>query len=181
MRNKNSYLCPKDILSTNYPNRKNKLSSYVWDGSACGFNSGNAYVTCKTAQIWSPMCYLFWEPDDSVAGAGEFNDAANFPTAPPAGTEGIGLLHNKSGGNIMRLDGGVEFITATNLPGIQILLQAKGRDRAAEPNSGGAPFRGRTLNWLCRPDSKCESFGQGCAGEAAGAAGDLIKLPTHSK
>jgi hypothetical protein len=57
------------------------------------------------------MCYLFWEPDDTQSGAFEFNDGASFPTP---GVEGIGLLHNKSGGNIVRLDGGVEFITQQN-------------------------------------------------------------------
>jgi hypothetical protein len=30
------------------------------------------------------------------------------------GNEGIGLLHNKTGGSITRVDGGVEFITSTN-------------------------------------------------------------------
>ncbi len=115
MGNKMAYLCPKDILSQYYTQRNNQLCSYVWDGSACGFNANNAYVSCKASQVWSPMCYLFWEPDDhNSVGAFEFNDGANFPTAPPEGQEGIGLLHNKTGGNIMRLDGGVEFISSTN-------------------------------------------------------------------
>jgi len=109
-----AYLCPKDILSKYYSQRNNQLCSYVWDGSACGFNSGNAYVTCKVSQAWTPMCFLAWEPDDSIVGAFEFNDGANFPTTPPSGSEGIGLLHNKTGGNIMRLDGGTEFISSTN-------------------------------------------------------------------
>ena len=105
-----AYLCPKDILSKYYTQRNNQLSSYVWDGSACGFNANNDYVSCKLGQVWSPSCYLFWEPDDSVEGAEDYNDGANFPS----GTEGIGLLHNKTGGNIMRLDGGIEFVTSTN-------------------------------------------------------------------
>jgi prepilin-type N-terminal cleavage/methylation domain-containing protein len=136
VHNKNSYLCPKDIMSTNYIHRNNKLSSYVWNGSACGFDGANAYITCKASQVWSSSCYLFWEPDDSVAGALEFNDAANNPTVPPNGNEGIGLLHNKTGGNIMRLDGGVEFITATNFA----------RD-SITPSGGGPGPGGRTKLW----------------------------------
>jgi len=112
--NKGSYLCPKDIRSQYYPQRVNKLSSYVWDGAAAGFDAQNTNACCKVNQIWSPMCYLFWEPDDTLGGAFEFNDGANSPTSPPLGDEGIGKLHNKSGGNIVRLDGGIEFITATN-------------------------------------------------------------------
>jgi prepilin-type N-terminal cleavage/methylation domain-containing protein len=115
--NKGTYLCPKDITSQYYSQRNNKLSSYVWNGSCAGFDSGNQYISCKVNQVWTPMCYLFWEPDDQSpnTGAFEFNDGANFPGANGnGGNEGIGLLHNKSGGNIVRLDGGVEFITSTN-------------------------------------------------------------------
>jgi prepilin-type N-terminal cleavage/methylation domain-containing protein len=115
MGNHMNYFCPLDVKSQYYTQRVNKLCSYVWDGAAAGFDAQNNYIVCKATQVWSPMCYLFWEPDDqSGSGAFEFNDGANSPTVPPNGTEGIGLLHNKSGGNIMRLDGGIEFITSTN-------------------------------------------------------------------
>ncbi|MGA2557534.1 MAG: type II secretion system protein [Verrucomicrobiota bacterium] len=105
-----AYLCPKDILSKFYSQRFNQLSSYVWNGAPNGYSEPNTPQTCKIAQAWTPMCYLFWEPDDTSDGAGEFNDGANYPQPP----EGIGLLHNKTGGNIVRLDGGTEFITSTN-------------------------------------------------------------------
>jgi len=109
------YLCPKDILSKYYSQRANKLSSYVWDGAAAGFDGANAYQSTKVTGVWSPSCYIFWEPDDqSGSGAFEFNDGANSPTVPPAGTEGIGRLHNKNGGNICRLDGGIEYISEVN-------------------------------------------------------------------
>jgi hypothetical protein len=54
----------------------------------------------------------------------EFNDGSNYPSTPvsnPVGTEGVGPLHDKKGGNIARLDGGVQFIT-TN----QFNLESKG-------------------------------------------------------
>ena len=59
-----------------------------------------------------------WEPDENTLapgnpGAFEFNDAANFPSAPPSGGEGIGRLHSKNGGNILAVDGHVQFIMAT--------------------------------------------------------------------
>jgi hypothetical protein len=61
-----------------------------------------------------PSGYLYWEPDDRQAnGPNEFNDGANFPGANGSGVnEGIGRLHNKTGGDISRLDGGTEFITS---------------------------------------------------------------------
>jgi prepilin-type N-terminal cleavage/methylation domain-containing protein len=134
--NKMSYLCPKDILSQYYSQRNNQLSSYVWDGACCGFQNAPPANTTKVSEVWSPMCYLFWEPDDTITGAFEFNDAANYPTVPPAGGEGIGLLHNKTGGNIMRLDGGVEFVSSTNFA-----IDSR------TPNGQGPGPGGRTKLW----------------------------------
>ena len=132
--NNQSYLCPKDIKSQFYSQRNNQLSSYVWNGSVAGFDSTNGYVSCKTTQAWTPMCYLFWEPDDQSpnTGAFEFNDGANFPGPNGnGGNEGIGLLHNKTGGIITRIDGGVEFITSTNFFNISQLPAGDG------PGPGG--------------------------------------------
>jgi len=122
MSNPNAYLCPVDIQSPDYKEapssggRNNKLSSYVMDGSVCGFADPPA-PTAKSTQIWSPMCYVAWEPDEYTLscnppnpGAFEFNDAGNFPSAPPSGGEGIGRLHGKNGGNILALDGHVDYI-----------------------------------------------------------------------
>jgi len=134
MGNKMAYLCPKDILSIFYSQRNNQLCSYVWDGACCGFQNG--YRSTKVSLVWSPSCYLFWEPDDAANGAFEFNDAANYPTVPPAGSEGIGLLHNKTGGNIMRLDGGIQFISSTNFA-----LDSR------IPNGQGPGPGGRTHLW----------------------------------
>jgi hypothetical protein len=120
--NYKSYQCPVGILSKYYRQRQNQLCSYVMDGAACGFaNATTPGTPCSTkiSQVWSPLCYLFWEPDENCVGPGnpgafEFNDAANFPNVPPNGGEGVGPLHNKTGGNIARLDGGVQFINTNN-------------------------------------------------------------------
>jgi prepilin-type N-terminal cleavage/methylation domain-containing protein len=122
VHNPNSYLCPVDIQSADYAplpsagGRNNKLSSYVMDGSECAFSGPVPNPPpCRITDVWSPSCYLFWEPDENTLGPGnpgafEFNDAANFPDAPPHGGEGIGRLHGKNGGNIMALDGHVDYI-----------------------------------------------------------------------
>jgi prepilin-type N-terminal cleavage/methylation domain-containing protein/prepilin-type processing-associated H-X9-DG protein len=128
--NPQSYLCPKDIMSKDYlplstaGGRNNKLSSYVMNGAVCGYGAapatGPPYPTCKSTQIWSSSCYLLWEPDEFLKspdypngeGAFEYNDGANFPDALRG--EGIGRLHAKNGGNILAVDGHVEFMT-TNI------------------------------------------------------------------
>jgi prepilin-type N-terminal cleavage/methylation domain-containing protein len=116
VQNSKAYLCPVDIKLANYSHRANKLSSYVMNGAAAGFPGTNVWQTTKASLVWSPSCYLFWEPDSNPPnGAGEFNDGSNFPTTPvstPAGTEGIGPLHSSRGGNIASLDGSSTFITA---------------------------------------------------------------------
>jgi prepilin-type N-terminal cleavage/methylation domain-containing protein/prepilin-type processing-associated H-X9-DG protein len=118
MKNSQSYLCPKDIMSKDYaesPNfggRNNKLSSYVMDGAVCSY--GDASTMPKLSGIWSPMCYLLWEPNENTVGPGnpgafEFNDGSNFPSVPPLGGEGIGPLHDNTG-NILALDGHVDVL-----------------------------------------------------------------------
>jgi len=116
------YLCPVDITSptfttpTSSGGRQNKLSSYVMDGSVVGFDPNNSfsgqYTPMKITDVWSPLCYLIWEPNENELGQGnpgafEYNDGANFPN----NKEGIGLLHSKSGGNAGALDGHVDFVT----------------------------------------------------------------------
>ena len=122
--NPSVYLCPVDITSptfitpTSSGGRQNKLSTYVMDGSIVGFDPGNPppsaakYNPMKTTDVWSPLCYIIWEPNENNLGQGnpgafEYNDGANFPN----NSEGIGLLHSKSGGNGAALDGHVDFVT----------------------------------------------------------------------
>ena len=131
MPNSKAFLCPVDVKSKDYallpvgahgPGRQNKLSSYVMNGAVCGYtgaSSPSQYPQSKTLAAWSPSaCYLQWEPDENTLGTGnpgpfEFNDAANFPWAPPVGGEGIGRLHSKNGGNMLAVDGHVKFVMAT--------------------------------------------------------------------
>lgn len=125
--NPNTYLCPMDILSKDYAEaiakggRNNKLSSYVMNGAVCGYggNPPNAnpppYVTCKSTQIWSSSCYLMWEPNENThapgnPGAFEFNDGANTPSAPPNGGECVASYHGLNSGNILAMDGHVDYM-----------------------------------------------------------------------
>lgn len=143
MKTSKSYLCPVDIQLPDYSQRPNQLSSYVWDASPSGFASPTYFtpgecITTKIAMIWSPACYLFWEP--SVPGNPaqdeiEYNDGANWPYFVGY-SEGVGLLHDKLGGNIARLDGGVVFIK-------QVAFNAD----AETPAGAGSGLGGKTLSW----------------------------------
>ena len=137
MKSSLSYLCPVDLQNPYYSLRNNQLSSYIWDWAGSGFIEAS-FRTCKVSSIWSPECYLFWEPNapgNSSMDLSAYNDGANWPYA--AGyPEGVGLLHDKRGGNIGRLDGGVVFIT-----------QAEYNADAETPAGQGPGRGGRTYTW----------------------------------
>jgi prepilin-type N-terminal cleavage/methylation domain-containing protein len=133
VHNMQSYLCPKDIQSPTYVKHKrnNMLSSYVMNGAVVYYGEGPdtgapPWKMVSLNQVWSPECYLLWEPDENTLGPGnpgafEFNDGSNFPEAPGgyeglqtgAEGEGIGPLHSATGGNILAIDGHVDYL-ATN-------------------------------------------------------------------
>ena len=140
MKDPNSYLCPVDIKSPTYtaPSgsanaRKNKLSTYVMNGAVCGYN--NSSGVAKITSAWNTEVYVQWEPDENNLGPGnpgafEYNDGANFPNS----SEGVGLLHNKRGGNILALAGDVHFITTKDFQGDSNIPAGQG------PGPGGKTY-----------------------------------------
>lgn len=151
MPNGKAFLCPTDIATSKdylHNQRNNMLSTYVMDGVVV--NDGGTSTTPKISQIWSPECYLLWEPDEYLTaegtegageGAGEWNDSSSYPDSPPLGTEGIGRLHSKDGGNIVALDGHVDFLTEKQFATQANIPYDKGRTllwwSPADPNGGG--------------------------------------------
>ena len=140
-----SYLCPVDIRSPSYKKsvmaggRANKLSSYIMNGAPAGFDFPAVYRTCKISAVWNPLCYLLWEPDENnIApgnpGAFDFNDGANTPDASKG--EGIGRLHSRKGGEILAVDGHVEFMTRDQF-----------RSDSLTPRGRGPGPGGKTLLW----------------------------------
>jgi prepilin-type N-terminal cleavage/methylation domain-containing protein len=144
MKTSKSYLCPVDMMSPNFNQRPNQLSSYVWDASPSGFESPDSFTvddcpTTKIPMVWSPECYLFWEPyaqGNAALEVEEFNDGANWPWFS-GWAEGVGPLHDALGGNIARLDGGVVFIT----------VKAFNADAEFTPPGGGPGPGGKTFSW----------------------------------
>lgn len=143
MPNPKAYLCPMDIKSTTYTGkpdggnrtRLNRLSSYIMNGAVCGYDTQSR--SAKMTQIWSPMCYLLWEPDENYGGLGipgafDFNDASSFPDR----NEGVGKLHSKRGGTMVAIGGHVVFIT-----------KEKFAEDASTPLSTGPGPGGKTFLW----------------------------------
>jgi type II secretory pathway pseudopilin PulG len=130
MPDTNAYLCPVDIKSRTFTTptpsggRNNKLSSYIMDGAVDGFGEAGSFPTpMKITDVWNPLCYELWEPDENTLGPGnpgafEFNDGSNYPSCPTttcgsAGSEGIARLHSKDGGNALCFDGHAQFLPVT--------------------------------------------------------------------
>jgi prepilin-type N-terminal cleavage/methylation domain-containing protein len=105
------FSCPKDTASKYFKDRANKMSTYIMNGAVCGY-SGDKYRSAKITQVWSPMCYIQWEPDETLGnppiGAFAYNDASSFPDH----NEGVGRLHT-SGAIVQAVGGHVQFIKFT--------------------------------------------------------------------
>ena len=94
-----------------------------------------------------------WEPDEYLTGNGfstpelaeTWNDGANKPGSPPYAQEGIGKFHNKSGGNILALDGHVDFMTPPQWLSQSLVPYANGKTllwwATTDPNGGGQIYR----------------------------------------
>jgi prepilin-type N-terminal cleavage/methylation domain-containing protein len=137
------YWCPVDAANTNnaaastYLQRANKLSTYVMNGAACGYYSGNnpAYKISSIKQLG----VIMWEPQernpDGTLNAFAYNDGANTPSPG----EGMGLFHDP-GSVLLYLDGHAIFmkrtaaLTLMNSPTANEFWWDPNR-----PNTGGAP------------------------------------------
>jgi prepilin-type N-terminal cleavage/methylation domain-containing protein len=105
LNNSKALSCPRDTTSRYFKDRANKMSSYIMNGAVCGYTGSKR--SAKITQVWSPMCYIQWEPDETLGGIGAFafNDASSFPDR----NEGVGKLHG-SGAVIQAVGGHVLFI-----------------------------------------------------------------------
>jgi len=111
MPNPKTYICSVDNKSKYFQNRLNKQSTYIMNGAVCGFNA--VYRSAKITQVWSPLCYIQWEPDENLIrpstgqpiGEFAYNDASSFPDAG----EGVGRLHQK-GAVVLAAGGHVQFL-----------------------------------------------------------------------
>jgi len=120
--NPDTFVCPVDRKNMALPppspwsQRGQKVSTYVMNGAPCyypdptsGGNGKYGYKTCKTTDVWSPLCYIMWEPNaltsTGAVNTGAYNDGSDYPNA----TEGVGRLHIK-GANILALGGHTLFI-----------------------------------------------------------------------
>jgi prepilin-type N-terminal cleavage/methylation domain-containing protein len=116
MPNPRAYQCPLDTRSPYYKTRANQMSTYIMNGAATCFGQepprgyGAAkHQSAKVSEVWSTMCYVQWEPDETLGkppiGAFAYNDASSFPDK----NEGVGKLHT-SGAIIRAIGAHVQFI-----------------------------------------------------------------------
>jgi prepilin-type N-terminal cleavage/methylation domain-containing protein len=100
------YRCPLDKTNTvSWRQRPNKLSTYVQNGSICGFGTpaGKSFNQSDFRQD----SYVMWEPNDPGNGYG-YNDGASYPD--PTVDGGLGTRHGRIGGIVMVVSGGVTFV-----------------------------------------------------------------------
>ena len=102
------YRCPADPTNTlAFPNRPNKLSTYVENGAICGFGAlGNASYKLTA---FKQDAFIMWEPDEYAPnGQSGYNDAASNPN--PQTDAALGHRHGKVGGVVLGVAGNVQFV-----------------------------------------------------------------------
>ena len=98
------YRCPADPTNgPNWPNRANKLSTYVMNGAALGYRSKPplGQRTHKITQF-KAEAYMMWEPADVL---GSYGDASSNPDS----TEGPSTRH-RIGCNVTGYDGHAQLL-----------------------------------------------------------------------
>jgi prepilin-type N-terminal cleavage/methylation domain-containing protein len=120
MPNTKAFMCPVDNKSKYFTQRPNRMSSYIMNGAACQYGRSTSRAI-KQTQIWSTMCYINWEPDETMGnppiGAFAYNDASSFPDH----NEGVGRLHT-SGAIVQAIAGHVQFISFKKFQEEQVKL-----------------------------------------------------------
>jgi len=125
VHNNKAYICPSDLtpsLTGLWAQRTETLSTYIMNGCACflpggGVNNTYGYATAKQSQLFSPLCWLIWEPDQTI-DPGCYNDASSYPGTGPAQNanahpaEGLGPLHGR-GANLLAVGGNVQFMLSS--------------------------------------------------------------------
>jgi prepilin-type N-terminal cleavage/methylation domain-containing protein len=122
--------------NTLLPQRFNTLSTYVMNGSTCGFHQVNLNTSLAykiTNPAFKVTSILMWEPDDSAGNV--YNDGSSIPEVG----EGPSKRH-VNGCVVLRLGGSTDFLKYTDLLS---LMTAKGPNEIwyspAAPKTGGSP------------------------------------------
>ncbi len=120
---------------------QNALSSYVMNGSTCGFRSilTPPHITFKLSNAaFKPTCVLMWEPVN-VNAAGSYNGAFNDGSSYPQVNEGPNKVDGK-GSVILAMDASTHYMLYNALTNIML---TKGPNdmwySPNAPNTGGWP------------------------------------------
>ncbi len=92
LKNPTILMCPADVVNTLFYQRSIYITSYVWNGSICGFGSPGgprAGIAPRSYKVtaFKPMSIIQWETDERTPFY--FNDCSSFPD------EGISARHGK--------------------------------------------------------------------------------------
>lgn len=106
MKSSKAYLCPADIKRPYFSQRHQQMSSYKMNGAVCHYSFN--WPPIKLSEVWNPLCWLMWEPDDK--GPSRYMawwDACSYPDTSIG--EGIGKVHG-GGAVISAVGGNVAFM-----------------------------------------------------------------------
>src|SRR5690242_7910999 len=105
------YWCPADATNSagsTWPNRVEKLSTYIMNGAVIGYNPVLHPFPYKQSVIRNEGIIL-WEPDDTQGDPKYvYSDGSSYPYYPGTGDYGMSRRH-LPGCNLLYIDGHVQF------------------------------------------------------------------------
>jgi prepilin-type N-terminal cleavage/methylation domain-containing protein len=106
MKTSKAYLCPTDMKRPFFNQRHQQMSSYKMNAAVCRYSFN--WPPIKLTQVWNPLCWVMWEPDDlGPARPAAWWDASSYPDTSIG--EGIGRVHG-GGAVISAVSGNVAFM-----------------------------------------------------------------------
>jgi len=76
LKNPKVFLCPQDVVNTDYLKRYQIISSYVWNGAVVAYQNGQSPYKLS---VFKPTSVLQWENDEKNTAPGAWGDFANAP------------------------------------------------------------------------------------------------------
>jgi prepilin-type N-terminal cleavage/methylation domain-containing protein len=109
--------CPLDIENGAFYQRRQYLSSYIWNGGVVGYPKSNPTDTKKlNAPELKGSYILQWENDEKKLASGQWNDFSNFPDEGISSRHGDGAVVATLDGAAMRMDMRDFFMLAGTYP-----------------------------------------------------------------
>jgi prepilin-type N-terminal cleavage/methylation domain-containing protein len=116
-------LCPADMPNSQYYQRSQYLTSYIWNGAINGYEkapqvviNGVSIASSYKISKFSADAIMMWENDETLTDYGQWNDFVNYPDQGISARHGKGATVGLFSGPAMRMNLIQFYLLAANQP-----------------------------------------------------------------